>query len=60
MWGNVFKYLSCYSLGVLGGNMGDDLGAPWGVQWWFETGYVAKITVFLSSGWSTWQRSWGR
>ena len=27
----IFKYLSLYSLGVLGGNMADDLGAPWGV-----------------------------
>ena len=29
--GQYIKYLSLYSLGVLRGNMADDLGAPWEV-----------------------------
>ena len=31
IWGGIFNFFCLYGLGMLGGNMADDLGAPWGV-----------------------------
>ena len=31
IWGGIFNFFCLYGLSMLGGNMADDLGAPWGV-----------------------------
>ena len=30
IWGGIFNFFCLYGLSMLGGNMADDLGAPWG------------------------------